>query len=289
MKGIVLAGGTGSRLWPITKSVSKQLLPVYDKPMIYYPISTLMLAGIREILIITTPDDQPAFKNLLGDGSNFGVAFTYAVQPKPEGLAQALIIGEEFLAGDSCLLILGDNIFHGAGLGHELARSLPTSGAHIFTYEVSNPSDYGILEIDNNQRPISITEKPNAYISNLAVTGLYFFDHDAPEIAKSIVPSSRGELEITEVLNHYLKMKKFSFTSLTRGTAWLDTGQPNSLNDASAYIRTIEERTGLKIACLEEIALTSNWISAEILNNKITKYGNSSYSLYLQKLIGKAF
>ena len=204
MKGIVLAGGTGSRLWPVTKSVSKQLLPVYDKPMIYYPISTLMLAGIREMLIITTPDDQKAFQNLLGDGSNFGISFTYAVQPKPEGLAQALIIGEEFLKGDSCLLILGDNIFHGAGLGHELSRSLPSSGAHIFTYEVSNPSEYGVLKLDEDHNPISITEKPKNYVSNLAVTGLYFFDQQASAAAMTIKPSPRGELEITSLINHYL-------------------------------------------------------------------------------------
>ena len=285
MKGIVLAGGTGSRLWPITKSVSKQLLPVYDKPMIYYPISTLMLAGVREILIITTPDDQPAFKNLLGDGSNFGITFTYAVQPKPEGLAQALIIGEEFLAGDSCLMILGDNIFHGAGLGHELARSLPTSGAHIFTYEVSNPSDYGVLELDKDQRPISIIEKPKQYVSNLAVTGLYFFDHQASTAAKTIEPSPRGELEITSLIEHYLRNQELTFTALTRGTAWLDTGNPNSLNDAAAYIRIIEERTGLKIACLEEIAWKEKWISKEFIRESISKYGNNSYGNYLLKLL----
>ena len=285
MKGIVLAGGTGSRLWPITKSVSKQLLPVYDKPMIYYPISTLMLAGIREMLIITTPDDQPAFKNLLGDGSNFGVNFTYAVQPKPEGLAQALIIGEEFLAGDSCLLILGDNIFHGAGLGHELARSLPTSGAHIFTYEVSNPSDYGVLELDKDERPISITEKPKQYVSNLAVTGLYFFDHQASSAAKEIKPSARGELEITSLIEHYLKRQELTYTALTRGTAWLDTGNHNSLNDASNYIRIIEERTGLKIACLEEIALSMGYIDGNKLIMLLEDLPLTSYSKYLKKLI----
>ena len=285
MKGIVLAGGTGSRLWPITKSVSKQLLPVYDKPMIYYPISTLMLAGIREMLIITTPDDQPAFKNLLGDGSNFGVNFTYAVQPKPEGLAQALIIGEEFLAGDSCLLILGDNIFHGAGLGHELARSLPTSGAHIFTYEVSNPSDYGVLELDKDERPISITEKPKQYVSNLAVTGLYFFDHQASSAAKEIKPSARGELEITSLIERYLKRQELTYTALTRGTAWLDTGNHNSLNDASNYILIIEERTGLKIACLEEIALSMGYIDGNKLIMLLEDLPLTSYSKYLKKLI----
>jgi glucose-1-phosphate thymidylyltransferase len=284
MKGIVLAGGTGSRLWPITKSVSKQLLPVYDKPMIYYPISTLMLAGIREILIITSSEDEPAFKNLLGDGSNFGVTFTFAVQPKPEGLAQALIIGEKFLGGDSCLMILGDNIFHGAGLGHELSRSLPRSGAHIFTYEVSNPSDYGVLELDKNQNPVSITEKPKAFVSNLAVTGLYFFDQQASAAAKKIKPSSRGELEITSLIEHYLRNQALSFTPLTRGTAWLDTGNPNSLNDAAAYIRIIEERTGLKIACPEEIAYQLGWITYEKLKQIIVSYGSNPYGNYLARL-----
>jgi len=263
VKGIVLAGGTGSRLWPVTKSVSKQLLPVYDKPMIYYPISTLMLAGIREILIITSPDEQKHFQNLLGDGVDFGVSFTYAKQARPEGLAQALIIGDEFLNGDTCLMILGDNVFHGVGLGHELSRSLPKSGAHIFTYVVRNPSDYGVLEIGNDGQPVSITEKPKEFISNLAVTGLYFFDKRGPAIAKTVEPSSRGELEITSVIDYYLKQQQLTYTALTRGTAWLDTGNPNSLHDASSYIRIVEERTGQKIACLEEIALQNNWINIE--------------------------
>lgn len=285
MKGIVLAGGTGSRLWPITKSISKQLLPVYDKPMIYYPISTLMLAGIREILIITTPDDQKAFQNLLGDGSNFGVNFTYSIQSKPEGLAQALIIGEDFLAGDSCLMILGDNIFHGAGLGHELSRSLPTSGAHIFTYEVSNPSEYGVLALDEDEQPISITEKPKDFVSNLAVTGLYFFDENAAAIAKSVKPSPRGELEITAVIERYLKDNSLSYTALGRGTAWLDTGNPNSLHDAAAYIRIIEERTGLKIGCLEEIGLRNNWLSKKKLVETYQTNCSPAYAEYLVKLL----
>ena len=284
MKGIVLAGGTGSRLWPVTKSVSKQLLLVYDKPMIYYPISTLMLAGIREILIITTPNDQPDFKNLLGNGSDFGITFNYAVQPKPEGLAQALIIGEEFLGGDSCLMILGDNIFHGAGLGHELSRSLPNSGAHIFTYEVSNPSDYGVLELDKDQNPVSITEKPKTFISDLAVTGLYFFDNQASFAAKAIKPSPRGELEITSLIEHYLRNQDLTFTQLARGSAWLDTGNPNSLNDAAAYIRIIEERTGLKIACLEEVAIQNGWISRVELRKKLDSYGKNDYAKYLTKI-----
>jgi len=285
MKGIVLAGGTGSRLWPITRSVSKQLLPVYDKPMIYYPISTLMLAGIREILIITTPHDQSQFKELLGDGSDFGVSFQYAQQPEPKGLAQAFTIGEDFLAGDSCLMILGDNIFHGAGLGRDLTHEIPSSGAHIFTYEVSNPSDYGILEVDQNAKPISITEKPSNYISNMAVTGLYFFDGKVSSVAKEVRPSGRGELEITSVIDYYLKSGTLSFTQLSRGSAWLDTGNPDSLNDAAAYVKIIEDRTGLKIACLEEISFLQGWITETNLQSRIEQYKMNSYAKYLQRLI----
>ena len=285
MKGIVLAGGTGSRLWPITRSVSKQLLPVYDKPMIYYPISTLMLAGIREILIITTPHDQSQFKELLGDGSDLGVTFQYAQQPEPKGLAQAFTIGEKFLAEDSCLMILGDNIFHGAGLGRDLIHKLPSSGAHIFTYEVSNPSDYGILEIDHKGKPISITEKPSKYISNLAVTGIYFFDGKVSSVAKEVQPSSRGELEITSVIDCYLAAGTLSFTQLSRGSAWLDTGNPDSLQDAAAYVKIIEERTSLKIGCLEEIAFTQGWITATQLQTKILQYKTNSYSKYLRGLL----
>jgi glucose-1-phosphate thymidylyltransferase len=285
MKGIVLAGGTGSRLWPITRSISKQLLPVYDKPMIYYPISTLMLAGIREILIITTPHDQSQFKELLGDGSELGVSFQYAVQPEPKGLAQAFTIGEEFLAGDSCLMILGDNIFHGAGLGRDIVRELPTSGAHIFTYEVANPADYGILETSSDGKPISITEKPAEFISNLAVTGVYFFDGKVSEVAKNVKQSKRGEMEITSVIDHYLKSKSLTFTRLSRGSAWLDTGNPDSLNDAAAYVKVIEDRTGLKIACLEEIALINNWITRDQLQIIIKKNPKNFYYSYLEKLI----
>jgi len=285
MKGIVLAGGTGSRLWPITRSVSKQLLPVYDKPMIYYPISTLMLAGIREILVITTPHDQSKFKELLGDGSELGVSFKYATQPEPKGLAQAFTIGEEFLAGDPCLMILGDNIFHGAGLGRDIVRDLPKSGAHIFTYEVSNPSDYGILEVSSEGNPVSIAEKPAAFISNLAVTGVYFFDGKVSEVAKNVQPSKRGEVEITSVIEHYLKSGSLTFTRLSRGSAWLDTGNPDSLNDAAAYVKIIEDRTGLKIACLEEIAWGNNWIDATQLQRIIVRYKNSSYGNYLSKLL----
>jgi glucose-1-phosphate thymidylyltransferase len=285
MKGIVLAGGTGSRLWPITRSISKQLLPVYDKPMIYYPISTLMLAGIREILIITTPHDQSQFQELLGDGSEFGVSFQYATQPEPKGLAQAFTIGEEFLSGDSCLMILGDNIFHGAGLGRDIVREIPTSGAHIFTYEVSNPSDYGILKVSPGGKPISVTEKPTEFISNLAVTGIYFFDGNVSEIAKNVKPSKRGELEITSVINQYLKSDSLTFTQLSRGAAWLDTGNPDSLSDAAAYVRIIEDRTGLKIACLEEISYLQGWISRDKLALRIEQYKSNSYARYLEQII----
>lgn len=285
MKGIVLAGGTGSRLWPITKVVSKQLLPVYDKPMIYYPVSTLMLAGVREILIITTPHDQESFVELLGDGSQFGIELSYAVQPKPEGLAQAFIIGEKFLDGKSCMMILGDNIFHGVGLGHDLINSIPKSGAHIFTYEVSNPSDYGILKLDSKGIPESITEKPKSFISNLAVTGLYAFDSKVSEIAKGVERSDRGEYEITSVINSYLISNTLTYTALSRGTAWLDTGNPQSLNDATDYIRIIEERTGLKIGCLEEIAFRNSWINANQLSVNAANLGKNSYSSYLLSLL----
>jgi glucose-1-phosphate thymidylyltransferase len=244
-----------------------------------------MLAGIREILIITTPHDQSQFKELLGDGSDLGVSFQYAQQPEPKGLAQAFTIGENFLAGDSCLMVLGDNIFHGAGLGRDLIHELPSSGAHIFTYEVSNPSDYGILEIDQNGKPISITEKPSKYISNMAVTGLYFFDGKVSSIAKEVKPSARGELEITSVIDHFLKSGTLSFTQLSRGSAWLDTGNPDSLNDAAAYVKIIEDRTGLKIACLEEIAFAQSWITPEKIQSRIELYKMNSYAKYLQRLI----
>jgi glucose-1-phosphate thymidylyltransferase len=285
MKGIVLAGGTGSRLWPITRSVSKQLLPIYDKPMIYYPISTLMLAGIREILIITTPEDQSQYQGLLGDGSALGVSFQYESQPEPRGLAQAFTIGEEFLAGASCVLILGDNIFHGAGLGRDIKNSFPEIGAHIFTYEVSNPSDYGVLELNHDGTPMSISEKPESPVSNLAVTGVYFFDERVVQFAKDVKPSKRGELEITTIIGRYLKDHQLTYTKLSRGAAWLDTGNPNSLNDAAAYVRIIEERTGLKIACLEEISLMQGWINSSQFSRLADSYGNSSYGHYLKKIL----
>jgi glucose-1-phosphate thymidylyltransferase len=288
MKGIVLAGGTGSRLWPLTIGLSKQLLPIYDKPMIYYPISTLMLAGIRDILLITTEKDQPQFKALLGDGSNFGISLVYAIQEEPKGLAQALTIGREFLGGSSCLLILGDNIFHGAGLGLELQRSIPTQGSHIFTYAVSNPEEYGVLTLTESGSPASIEEKPQNPKSNLAITGLYYFDSRASDFAASIKPSQRGELEITSVLQIYLDKEELTVTKLSRGTAWLDTGTVESLQNASTYIRVIEQRTGLKIGCLEEIAYGMNWISGnELLENHL-KYKNE-YGRYIYGLIGEDF
>jgi len=285
MKGIVLAGGLGSRLWPITTATSKQLLPVYDKPMIYYPVATLMMAGIQDILIITTPHDSDSFKSLLGNGSSFGVNFEYAVQPKPSGLADALIIGESFLNSDSCLLILGDNIFHGAGLGNELRKVLPPTGCHVFTYEVADPTQYGVLSIDSNNKPISIIEKPKTPESNLAVTGLYFFDSKASTRAKAITPSARGELEITSLIETYLIESCLTFTKLSRGTAWLDTGNPTSLHDAASYIKIIEDRTGLKIACLEEISWRNGWLTDQQLEASILKYGTNHYGSYLKTLI----
>lgn len=282
MKGIVLAGGTGTRLLPMTKSVSKQLLPVYDKPLVFYPISSLMLAGVRDILIITTPEDSKAFQRLLGDGADLGITFRYEVQKKPEGIAQALIIGAEFLNGDSCLLVLGDNIFHGSGLGMELQNSFPTNGAHIFTYEVPNPNQYGILTIGQSGRPISITEKPLHTESNLAITGLYFFDSQVTEIAKKIKPSKRNELEIVSVLEQYLNADQLTFTHLSRGVAWFDTGTVNALHDAASYVRVIQERTGLNIACLEEIALHQQWITLDDLEKKVESMGLNNYSDYLK-------
>jgi glucose-1-phosphate thymidylyltransferase len=267
--------------------VSKQLLPVYDKPMIYYPISTLMLAGIREILIITTPSDQDAFKKLLGDGSQFGVFLAYATQERANGLAEALIIGEDFLGGDSCCLILGDNIFHGAGLGHALENGHSQGGCQIFTYQVTNPSEYGIVTLGSSGEPVSLEEKPKDSKSNLAITGLYFFDAQATVFAKSVKPSKRGELEIISVIERYLEICSLTVTQLSRGCAWLDTGNPDSLNDASTFIQVIESRTGLKIACLEEIALEKNWISPESLRISVKNYGNSSYGRYLLSLLNQ--
>jgi glucose-1-phosphate thymidylyltransferase len=285
MKGIVLAGGTGSRLWPMTKVTSKQLMPIYDKPMIYYPLSVLFLAGIREILIICTPSDLESFRSLLGNGSLYGVSFQYITQESPDGLAQAYLLGEQFLDGDSSLMVLGDNIFHGNALGHDLQALLPSSGAHIFTYVVDDPSRYGILELDQEKRPSCIEEKPISPKSNLAVTGLYFFDRRATQFARNIQPSARGELEITSLIEQYLQRNELTYTNLGRGNAWLDTGTPESLLEASTYIAIVEKRTGLKIACLEEIAYLNNWIDRDHIKEIIGTNSKNSYYSYLEKII----
>ena len=286
MKGIVLAGGAGTRLHPITRGVSKQLLGVYDKPMVYYPISVLMLAGIREILIITTPEDQASFQRLLGNGSRFGVEFTYAVQPKPEGLAQAFLIGEEFIGKDHVALVLGDNIFYGAKLGDmckEAARQ--PSGATVFGYYVKDPERFGVVEFDKDFKAISIEEKPKQPKSNYAVTGLYFYDNDVVRIAKSIKPSARGELEITAVNNEYLQRGELRVRRLGRGYAWLDTGTHDSMLDAANFIRTIETRQGLQVACLQEIAYDNGWMTKDQIRDSIKDMLKTNYGQYLQKLI----
>ncbi len=285
MKGIVLAGGAGTRLHPITRGVSKQLLGVYDKPMVYYPISVLMLAGIREILIITTPEDQPAFQRLLGDGSRFGVEFTYAVQPKPEGLAQAFIIGEEFIGKEHVALVLGDNIFYGARLGDmcKLAARQP-SGATVFGYYVKDPERFGVVEFDKDYKALSIEEKPQHPKSNYAVTGLYFYDNDVVDIAKHIKPSARGELEITSVNNVYLQRGDLRVQRLGRGYAWLDTGTHDAMLDAANFIRTIETRQGLQVACLQEIALENGWMTKAQVRNSIQDLLKTEYGQYLMRI-----
>ena len=287
MKGIVLAGGAGTRLHPITLGVSKQLLAVYDKPMIYYPISVLMLAGIREILIITTPEDQAGFVRLLGDGSRFGVRFSYAVQPKPEGLAQAFLIGEKFIGSDPVALVLGDNIFYGANLSAMVRRAAAkTSGATVFGYYVSDPERFGVVEFDRNFKALSIEEKPAHPKSNYAVTGLYFYDNDVVRIAKSITPSARGELEITSVNNEYLKRGDLTVERLGRGYAWLDTGTHDAMLDAANFIRTIETRQGLQVACLQEIAWDNGWLSKEEIRSGIGDLLKTGYGQYLLRRIG---
>ena len=285
MRGIILAGGTGSRLWPLTKVTSKQLLPIYDKPLIYYPLSTLMLAGIQDILIITAPEDSEDFQSLLGDGSRFGINLSYKVQPSPDGLAQAFIIGSGFIEDKSCALILGDNLFHGYNLVAELKSESNSNGASIFAYKVSDPQRYGVVEIDGRGKAVSIEEKPHKPKSNLAVTGLYFFDNKVVEIAMSIKPSKRGELEITSVIEAYLLQDQLTVNVLSRGTVWLDTGTPDSLLDSATYVRIIEERSGLKVSCPEEVAFLNGWIGVKELQTSIALLGKSSYGEYLSKLI----
>ena len=286
MRGIILAGGTGSRLWPITKGISKQLMPIYDKPMIYYPLSTLMMADIKEILIITTPEYNDQFRALLGDGSDLGIRLEYAVQPSPDGLAQAFIIGEEFIGDKSVALVLGDNIFHGAGLGSSLRGNRKIEGARIFAYHVSNPTAYGVVEFDESMTAISIEEKPEKPKSNYAVPGLYFYDNSVVEIAKTILPSARGELEISTVNERYLEQGKLHVQVLDRGTAWLDTGTFESMMQASEYVRVIEDRQGFKVGCIEEVAWRAGWIDDAQLAVLAAPLQKSGYGKYLSTLIG---
>ncbi len=285
MKGIILAGGSGTRLYPITKGISKQIMPIYDKPMIYYPLSTLMQSGIRDILIITTPDDQAQFQRLLGDGSDIGINLQYAAQPSPDGLAQAFIIGEEFIGSDKVALILGDNIFHGDKFGHSLEQCADPDGGIVFAYGVSDPQRYGVVEFDDQHQAVSIEEKPSEPKSNYAVVGLYFYDNSVVEIAKNIQPSDRGELEITSINEEYLKRGKLKVQTMSRGSVWLDTGTFESMNDASEYIHVIEKRTGLKIGCIEEIAYNMGYINKQRLQMIAESLKKSGYGEYLVKII----
>ena len=287
MKGIILAGGSGTRLYPLTIAVSKQLMPVYDKPMIYYPLSTLLLAGIKDILIITTPHDQPGFIKLLGDGSQIGCNIEYVVQPSPDGLAQAFILGDAFIGNDPVALVLGDNIFYGSEMGTLLKNKTNPDGGVVFAYHVSDPERYGVVEFDADFKAVSIEEKPLKPKSNYAVPGLYFYDNEVVEIAKNIKPSPRGELEITDVNNVYLSKGKLEVGVLDRGTAWLDTGTFESLNDASEFVRVIEKRQGFKIGCIEEIAFRNKFINEEKLLETAVKYGKSGYGEYLKQLVNK--
>ncbi|HHF3024466.1 MULTISPECIES: glucose-1-phosphate thymidylyltransferase RfbA [Vibrio] len=287
MKGIILAGGSGTRLFPITMGVSKQLLPVYDKPMIYYPLSVLMLAGIKDVLIITTPEDKDSFVRLLGDGSQFGISLNYEVQPKPEGLAQAFIIGEEFIGDSSVCLVLGDNIFYGQAFSPKLKLAASRSqGATVFGYQVKDPERFGVVEFDDNQKAVSIEEKPEKPKSNYAVTGLYFYDNDVVKLAKEVKPSDRGELEITSLNEAYLKKGQLNVEMLGRGFAWLDTGTHESLLEAAQFVETIEKRQGFKVACLEEIAFSNGWLTRNELLQRAELMAKNSYGQYLKTLAG---
>lgn len=284
VRGIVLAGGTGSRLWPVTRGVSKQLLPIYDKPLIYYPVATLMSAGIRDMLVITTPTDASAFRSVLGDGSRWGMSISFATQEKPEGIAQAFLIGEEFIAGEPVALILGDNVFHGAGLGGMLRGHTDPDGATIFAYRVGNPGAYGVVEFDAEGRVVSIEEKPSNPRSSYAVPGLYLYDGDVVDIARGVSPSARGELEITAVNGEYLRRGRLSVRVLPEGTAWLDSGTFESLHDAGSYVRVIEERQGTKVGCVEEIAWRNGWIDDDDLARLASEHAPSPYAAYLRAL-----